>query len=213
MVPNAMLTQFSSIWNSKVQHSPNSHLLQLSSVQYSANFHLIRNHPNNSHPILICAVIASQYSFNSHQLEMAGANAHLMLIYNFHQIGENWLRIGWELSESWNSFLLGQCFIDAVKGICDKLRNENKLCYLLGGYNINLLNVDTHTSTADFSDAMFSNGFIPLITRPTWVTQSTATFIDNIFTCGSMQHLQGTYKEYCWQIYSITIPHFMWIIC
>ena len=28
---------------------------------------------------------------------MAGANAHLMLIYNFHQIGENWLRIEWEL--------------------------------------------------------------------------------------------------------------------
>ena len=28
---------------------------------------------------------------------MAGANAHLMLIYNFHQIGENWLRIEWKL--------------------------------------------------------------------------------------------------------------------
>ena len=53
--------------------------------------------------------LCSQYSCNSHQLEMAGANAHLMLIYNFHQIGENWLRIGWELSESWNSFLLGEC--------------------------------------------------------------------------------------------------------
>ena len=52
--------------------------------------------------------LCSQYSCNSHQLEMAGANAHLMLIYNFHQIGENWLRIGWELSESWNSFLLGE---------------------------------------------------------------------------------------------------------
>ena len=49
-----------------------------------------------------------------------------------------------------------QCFIDAVKGICDKLRNENELCYLLGDYNINLLNVDTHTSTADFSDAICS---------------------------------------------------------
>ena len=56
MVPNAMLTQFSPIWNTQVQHSPNSHLLQLSGVQYSANFHLIRNHPNNSHPILIYAV-------------------------------------------------------------------------------------------------------------------------------------------------------------
>ena len=75
-----------------------------------------------------------------------------------------------------------QCFIDVVKDICDKLRNINKLCYLLGDYNINLLNVDTHTSTADFSDVMFSNGFIPLITRPTRVTQSTATLIDNIFT-------------------------------
>ena len=75
-----------------------------------------------------------------------------------------------------------QCFIDVVKDICDKLRNENKLCYLLGDYNINLLNVDTDTSTADFSDVMFSNGFIPLITRPTRVTQSTATLIDNIFT-------------------------------
>ena len=38
-----------------------------------------------------------------------------------------------------------QCFVDAVKDICDKLRNESKLCYLLGDCNINLLNVDTHT--------------------------------------------------------------------
>ena len=28
-----------------------------------------------------------------------------------------------------------QCFIDAVKGICDKLQNENELCYLLGDYD------------------------------------------------------------------------------
>ena len=29
---------------------------------------------------------------------------------------------------------------------------------------------------------MYSSGFIPLITRPTRVTESTATLIDNIFT-------------------------------
>ena len=38
---------------------------------------------------------------------MAGADAQLMLIYNFHQTGENWLRIQLELNESWKSFLLG----------------------------------------------------------------------------------------------------------
>ena len=34
----------------------------------------------------------------------------------------------------------------------------------------------------DFNDTMFSYGFIPLITRPTRVTQSSATLIENIFT-------------------------------
>ena len=104
-----------------------------------------------------------------------------------------------------------QCFIDVVKDICDKLRNENKLCYLLGDYNINLLNVDTHTSTADFNDTMFSNGFIPLITRPTSVTQSTATLIDNIFTNQLAELHNNFYREYCWLIYPITILYFVWI--
>ena len=52
----------------------------------------------------------------------------------------------------------------------------------MGDYNINLLNVESHSPTADFNDTMFSYGFIPLITRPTRVTQSLATLIDNILT-------------------------------
>ena len=75
-----------------------------------------------------------------------------------------------------------QCFVDVVKDICDKLRNENDLCYLVGDYDVNLLNVDKHTSTADFNDTMFSNGFIPLTTHLARVTQLSATLIDSIFT-------------------------------
>ena len=74
------------------------------------------------------------------------------------------------------------CFTDVLKDICEKIRYENKPCYLMGDYNINLLNVESHSPTADFNDTMFSYGFIPLITRPTRVTQSSATLIDNIFT-------------------------------
>ena len=81
-----------------------------------------------------------------------------------------------------------QCFIDAVKGICDKLRNENKLCYLLGDYNINLLYVYTHTSTADFSDAMFSNGFISLITRPTQLVEVCNTSLQGILLTDISDH-------------------------
>ena len=52
----------------------------------------------------------------------------------------------------------------------------------MGDYNINLLNVDTHQLTSDSNDALFSNGFVPMITRPTRVTSNSATLIDNIFT-------------------------------
>ena len=61
---------------------------------------------------------------------------------------------------------------------------EKKCCYLLGDYNINLLNYDQHVPTGEFVDMLSSNGFLPLITRPTRVTPTSATLtcIDNIFT-------------------------------
>ena len=62
------------------------------------------------------------------------------------------------------------------------VRMENKICYLLGDYNINILNYASHVHTAQFVDMMSSSGFLPLITRPTRVTATSATLIDNILT-------------------------------
>ena len=73
-------------------------------------------------------------------------------------------------------------FTDTMKNIVEIIRQEYKICYLMGDYNINLLNVDSHQLTSDFNDTLFSNGFVPLITRPTRVTSNSATLIDNIFT-------------------------------
>ena len=39
-----------------------------------------------------------------------------------------------------------------------------------------------HSDTADFLDIMYTGGFIPLITRPTRVTDHSASLIDHIFT-------------------------------
>ena len=44
------------------------------------------------------------------------------------------------------------------------------------------LNYESHAQTAQFVDMMSSNGFLPLITRPSRVTATSATLIDNIFT-------------------------------
>ena len=72
----------------------------------------------------------------------------------------------------------------------DKIKNENKICYLVGDYNINLINVDSHGLTSEFNDIMYSGGFIPLITRPTRVTRTSATLIDLLDNIYSNQILE-----------------------
>ena len=53
---------------------------------------------------------------------------------------------------------------------------------LLAYDNINLLNHDSHWDTGAFIDLLSSFSFVPLITRPTRVTATTATLIDNVLT-------------------------------
>ena len=87
-------------------------------------------------------------------------------------------------------------FSDKMNNIVNIVRMENKTCYLLGDYNINILNYASHVQTAQFVDMMSSNGFLPLITRPSRVTATSATLIDNIFTnnIGDVNHsVQGLF--------------------
>ena len=55
-------------------------------------------------------------------------------------------------------------------------------CYIMGDYNFDLLKHECHNPTEHFLNTMYSNSLIPLIFKPTWETDSTATLIDNIFT-------------------------------
>ena len=69
-----------------------------------------------------------------------------------------------------------------MKDIRHNLRHYKKRCMLLGDYNINLLSTDSHSETSDFVDDMYSDLFIPAITKPTRITDKSATLIDNIFS-------------------------------
>ena len=63
-----------------------------------------------------------------------------------------------------------------------KISKENKLCYIMGDFNLDLFNCHSHLFVTEFLDIMYSNMFFPLITRLTRVTSNTATLIDIIFT-------------------------------
>ena len=73
-------------------------------------------------------------------------------------------------------------FLFAYKELIEKIYKENKTCYIMGDFNLKLMDHHCHSLTGEFLDGMYSNMFIPLITRPTRITSHTATLIDNIFT-------------------------------
>ena len=53
----------------------------------------------------------------------------------------------------------------------------------MGDNNKDIFNSDdTHETTNDFVNLMSSNSFFPLISKPTRITSSSVTLIDNIFT-------------------------------
>ena len=70
-------------------------------------------------------------------------------------------------------------FNDALYSTLEIINKENKLCALLGDFNINLLKEDL-VSTRVFLNTLYSVNFYPLITKPSRITRSSESLIDNI---------------------------------
>ena len=75
--------------------------------------------------------------------------------------------------------------------LCKIAKNENKLVYLMGDFNINLINEDIHVPITEFIDMLSSYSLYPSITKPTRITSKTATLIDNIFTNSHTKQTAG----------------------
>ena len=69
-----------------------------------------------------------------------------------------------------------------INDVMNKLNSEKSLIYILGDFNINLLNTDKHVQSSDFLETMYLFSLFPFITKPTRVTKSTVTLIDNIYS-------------------------------
>ena len=82
-------------------------------------------------------------------------------------------------------------FIHNFDELLGKISRENKICYLLGDFNLNLISRDS--TTGMFLDGLYSNSFIPRITCPTRITSHTATLIDNIFTNHYVESINGLF--------------------
>lgn len=84
-------------------------------------------------------------------------------------------------------------FVETLYSINSILEQEKKTVLLMGDFNIDLLKFSSHPKTNDFIDNMFTQGFLPLISKPTRVTTTSATLIDHIYlnTSKAMNHTSG----------------------
>ena len=73
-------------------------------------------------------------------------------------------------------------FMLKIIEIQSKRKEENKVSYLMGDFNIDLLKVNIHAKTNEFVNDVISQGFLPKITRPTRITPHSATLIYHIYS-------------------------------
>lgn len=90
-------------------------------------------------------------------------------------------------------------FLDNITHLFDTLNKENKVVYLIGDFNINLLNTNNHKITADFVELMFSYFYMPLINKPTRIKNDSATLIDNIL-CNDVMYMESNNGILCTDI-------------
>ena len=73
-------------------------------------------------------------------------------------------------------------FMKDIEPIYRKINSENKHVYIMGDFNIDLLKTDVHRPIHDYVDFIYSFSMLPSIYKPTRITATTATCIDNILT-------------------------------
>lgn len=79
--------------------------------------------------------------------------------------------------------------LEKFNDILSIITKDNKLCYVMGDFNLDFFRYKHHVPTQEFVDSLFSHAFFSLISKPTRLTSYSATLIDNIFTNNLSQNV------------------------
>ena len=61
-------------------------------------------------------------------------------------------------------------------------KNSNKNVYIVGDFNLNLLDQSLNKKVRNYLSLIYQNSFLPTVNKPTRVTRKTSTIIDHILT-------------------------------
>ena len=95
-----------------------------------------------------------------------------------------------ELESSKNNIVIGSLyrppntsttnFVESFHTIITTIQRENKNIIIGLDHNLDLLKHQTHKQTRLFLENIYNNGLVPMITKPTRISNNSATLIDNI---------------------------------
>ena len=74
-----------------------------------------------------------------------------------------------------------EIFTERITDILNVIDREKKMICLINVLNIDLFKCESHKPTSTALDILYSHSVFPLITKPTRVTENTATLIDHNF--------------------------------
>jgi hypothetical protein len=80
-------------------------------------------------------------------------------------------------------------FTSELENILSLLNQSKHNVYILGDMNIDFFKYNSHIPTEEYLDMLYSQIFLPLITKPTRVTDHTATLIAHIYTNSALQSI------------------------
>ena len=73
-------------------------------------------------------------------------------------------------------------FIELFSNSLSEMVNDYERIFLYGDFNIDVLKYNSSTQVAEYIDLLFSFGFLQIVTKPTRVSDTSATLIDHVLT-------------------------------
>ena len=73
--------------------------------------------------------------------------------------------------------------------IIEKSVSEKKISYIIGNFNMNCLKYHVNAKTKYFYDNVFEKRAIPILNRPTRISEHSGSLIDNILTTDIFNNL------------------------
>ena len=75
-----------------------------------------------------------------------------------------------------------KAYLNHLKDMLSVVNSEHKECILLGDFNIDLMKLNTSSYSNEFLETFYAYSFLPMISKPTRITDKSMTLIDNIYS-------------------------------